>query len=261
MIDIAQDVAIVTGASRGLGRGIAVGLGESGATVVITGRDRTALGTTAQLVADAGGQPDLHLCDHRDDGAVAALFDHVASAHGRLDLLVNNATAVGDVAAVFTPTPFWHTPAERWDELFDVGLRSHYVAAQHGARIMLGRGSGVIVNVSSAAAAHQVPAILPYGVAKAALDRMTADMARDLTPHGVTVLGVWPPPSSTEGMLEGAGEDDDVNQWSLPVVTGRVIAALSADPDVARLAGTSPRIRDLATEYGVTDERYAAPGT
>jgi len=250
-------VGIVTGASRGLGRGIAVGLGEVGATVVLTGRDEEALGATAEEVQRAGGHPDVQPCDHRDDHAVKAMFDRATRAHGRLDLLVNNATAVGDVAELFAATPFWETPTGRWDDLFDVGLRSHFVAGQLAARLMVGQGRGLVVNVSSAAAAHQVPAILPYGVAKAALDRMTSDMARDLVPHGVTALAVWPPPSSTEGMLASAGDDDDVTQWSLPVVTGRVIAALVADPDVARLAGTSCRIRDLASEYGVSDERYA----
>lgn len=250
-------VALVTGASRGLGRGIATGLGEIGATVVMTGRDGEALERAADDVRSAGGVADPHVCDHRDDDAVLGLFEHVQAAYGTLDLLVNCATAVGDVGALFTPTPFWDTPVGRWDDLLAVGLRSHFVASQHASRFMVARGRGLVVNVSSPAAAVQVPAILPYGVAKAALDRMTADMARDLSPHGVTALSVWPPPSSTEGMLASASDEDDVTQWSLPVVTGRVVAALLADPDVGRLAGRSHRIRELAAEYGVVDVHHA----
>lgn len=222
-------IAVATGASRGIGRGVAQTLGEIGATVVVTGRDAAELEETAGLVRAADGQPDARICDQCDDDAVQAVFDHVAATYGSLDLLVNSATAVGDVGQLFTPTPFWHTPPARWDELFAVGLRSHFVAAQHVAAIMPGQGRGVIVNVSSAAAAFQVPAILPYGVAKAALDRMTLDMARDLSPHGVTVVGVWPPPSSTEGMLASAGADDDITQWSLPVVTDVRHAAAPVD--------------------------------
>lgn len=250
-------IAFVAGASRGLGKGVAEGLGEIGATVIVTGRDETAMEETAALVRAAGGRPDVQVCDHRDDDAVRAVFHHVAATYGRLDVLVNCATAVGDVGRLFTATPFWQTPVARWDELFAVGLRSHFVATQHAAEAMITQGWGLIVNVSSAAAAFQVPAILPYGVAKAALDRMTLDMARDLSPHGVTALGVWPPPSSTEGMLASAGAEDDLAQWSLPIVTGRVIAALARDPDVARLAGRSVRIRELGTTYNVIDVRYS----
>lgn len=254
-------VALVTGATRGVGRGIAVGLAEAGASVVVTGRTAGpgqsawagSLAETAAMVDAAGGRAVPIACDHRDDRAVEAVFATIARDLGRLDLLVNNVTALPDLGLLFTATPFWDVPTAAWDNLFDVGLRSHFVAAQHAARLMVGRREGLIVNVSSAGAQSRWEYILPYGVAKAALDRMTSDMATDLKPHGVTVVSLWPPPTRTEGMLRAAGEDDDPAQWSEPVFTGRVIAALSVQPGLAGRSGSVLRARQLAAELGVQD--------
>lgn len=251
-------IAVVTGGSRGLGRGIAIGLGEAGVNVIITGRDTGALAHTAERVHHVGGRAVPITCDHRDDDQVAAVFGRVAEEYGRLDLLVNNATSFPSVRTLFTPTPFWKTPLSLWDELMTVGLRSHLVAASHAVPVMLGR-HGLIVNVSSAAAAVQVPAVIGYGVGKAALDRLTADMARDLADRGITVMSLWPPPTSTEGMLADADEGDDPTTWSTPVFTGRVIASLLQDPKLDSRTGTAARVRDLARELGVEDDLYRTP--
>ncbi|HET7338972.1 MAG TPA: SDR family NAD(P)-dependent oxidoreductase [Candidatus Dormibacteraeota bacterium] len=245
---------MVTGAGRGVGRGIAIGLGEAGATVYITSRTAKSLEVTAQDVTRAGGRGVPVICDHRDDEQVANVFARVASESQRLDILVNNATGVPPFDVLFTKTPFWELTADSWSELIDVGLRSHFVAAQHAARMMIERRGGLIVNVSSSGAKKRF-AILPYGVGKAAVDRMTADMAEDLEPFGVTVVSYWPPPTATERMLEGAGPGDDPASWSLPAFNGRVIARLASLPDLHRRTGTVLVARELGAELGVDDPR------
>ena len=257
MGQLTGQVALVTGASRGIGRGIAIGLGEAGATVVVTGRTAGEVERTAALVTEAGGVGIDAVCDHRQDEQVRTVVARVERDLGRLDVLVNNATAVPELPVLFADTPFWNVPIEIWDDLFDVGLRSHFVASAVAAPIMIRGDGGLIVNISSAGAIARIGAVLPYGVAKAALDRMTADMAEDLRPHRVTALSLWPPPTSTPGMLAAAGPDDDPTSWSLPEFTGRVVAALAVSDHFER-TGQSLRARELAAEMGVPDALYAA---
>lgn len=247
-------MAVVTGGSRGIGRGIALGLGEAGATVYLTGRSAKTLSGPASEVTAAGGKGIPVVCDQRHDQQVAAAFERVTRETNRLDILVNNAMGVIPYDLMFSETPFWEVPTDAWDELIDVGLRSHFVAAQHAARTMIGQRSGLIVNVSSAGARKRF-AVLPYGVGKAALDRMTADMAQDLESYGVTVVSYWPPPTATERMLESAGADEDPTAWSLPVFNGRMIAALAAHPDLQARSGAALVARELARELGVADPR------
>ncbi|MFN2463564.1 MAG: SDR family NAD(P)-dependent oxidoreductase [Candidatus Dormibacteria bacterium] len=253
------DVALVTGASRGIGRGVAVGLGEAGAVVYVTGRTVDDITATADLVNAAGGTGIAITCDHFDDANVAAVFAEIIREQDKLDLLVNNATALPEQRFLFGPTPFWDVPMDVWDGLFDVGVRSYFVAAQHAARVMLAQGRGLIVNVSSAGARHKF-AIAPYGVAKAAVDRLTEDMAAELTGSGVVAVSVWPPPTSTEKQLANVEADDDPSTWSAPVFNGRVVAALAKDPNLAAKNGKALRMRDLATEYGVKDLLGQRPG-
>jgi len=226
--------------------------------VVVTGRTVEAVDFTAGLVTEAGGRGIAAVCDHRDDDQVRAVFAQIESDLGRLDVLVNNATAVPDLPLLFAETPFWEVPVQMWDDLFDVGLRSHFVASVVAAPLLIAGGGGLIVNISSAGAVARIGAVLPYGVAKTALDRMTADMAEDLRPHHVTALSLWPPPTSTPGMLAGAGADDDPATWSVPEFSGRVIAALAATDHISR-TGQSIRARELAAELGVRDALYVAP--
>lgn len=247
-------MAVVTGASHGVGRGIALGLGEAGATVYLTGRSRDRLATAAADVTAAGGAGHPIVCDQRDDDQVANAFAHVIGEANRLDILVNNAMGVIPYELMFSKTPFWEVPAGAWDELIDVGLRSHFVAAQHAAKVMVQQRSGLIVNISSAGAKRRF-AVLPYGVGKTAVDRMTADMAEDLGPYGVTAVSYWPPPTATERMLENAEPDDDPTTWSLPVFNGRVIAALASVPDLQSRSGSVLVARELAGELGIDDPR------
>jgi NAD(P)-dependent dehydrogenase (short-subunit alcohol dehydrogenase family) len=243
-------VALVTGASRGIGRGIALALADAGWIVYVTGR--SALGETARLGEGRPGCVIAAACDHRDDEAVAAVFETVARERGRLDLLVSNATALPDLGFLFSDEPFWSLQADAWDDLMVVGLRSHFIAAQHAARLMIQQGNGLIVNISSAGARTKI-GIVPYGVGKAALDHMTVEMAGELRSYNVGVVSLWPPPSKTEGMLADATDQTNVDAWSSTEFTGRVIAALAVEDSLAR-TGEVLSVRPLAAELGIDDD-------
>ncbi len=255
-------IALVTGASRGIGRGVAIGLGEEGATVYVTGRTMEAGGAglgrtvpeTAALVTEAGGEGIAVRCDHSVDSEIAAVFERIQKEQGRIDVLVNNVTAVPNLGFLFGSTPFWELESSSWDDLMRVGLRSHFIAAQHAARMMIKRHTGLIVNISSAAARRRI-GVLPYGVAKAGLDRMTSDMAEELAEHRVAVVSLWPPATATEGMLAEASPEDDPGKWLSPVFTGRVVAALAAESNVIARSGNVLIVKTVAPELGVEEVR------
>ncbi len=264
-------VAVVTGASRGIGKGIALELGSAGATVYVTGRTvdpgrlpGTVSATAAEIDA-AGGRGVAVPCDHRDDAAVAALFDQVRAEQGRLDVLVNNVyDAPG--SARWLGRPFWQVPAAGWDHTFTVGVRSHYVASVLAAPLLMDAADGgLIVNVSSPGAVGYTHNVV-YGVAKAALDRMTADMAHELRGHRVAVVSIWPGIVDTEllktippgedgrRVLSLPGEGDyDLAEAETPRFAGRAVAALAGDADRGARSGRAFYVADLADSYGFTD--------
>jgi dehydrogenase/reductase SDR family protein 1 len=253
---LAGQVAVVTGASRGVGKGIALGLGEAGATVYVTGRTLAAgalpgtIGETAEQVSALGGRGIAAACDHADDNAVASLFARVNREQGRLDILVNNAFAVPEGKLV---APFWELPIEQWDVMHRVGLRSHYVAAWHAAPIMIAQKLGLVVNVSSFGAKVQAVNVA-YGVGKAGVDRMTRDMARELKDHGVTVVSLWPGVVKTERMLaEPERLGLDTTNGESPTFSGRAVAAIAADQERLTKTGQALVVAELAREYGFTD--------
>ena len=254
--DLRGRVAIVTGASRGVGRGAALGLGEAGATVYVTGRTVTpgawpgTIDETAAQVTALGGRGVAVRCDHAVDAEVEALFARVHAAEGRLDLLVNNAFAVPDGPLV---APFWELPLSFWDTMHQVGLRSHYVASVFAARLMVPARRGLIVNISSFGA--KVYAVnIPYGVGKAGVDRLSRDMGRELAPHDVTAVSLWPGIVKTERLLlDPTRLGFDTSRGESPQLTGRAIAALAADPTVASKTGQALVVAELAESYGFTD--------
>ncbi|MSO78462.1 MAG: SDR family NAD(P)-dependent oxidoreductase, partial [Acidimicrobiia bacterium] len=256
MGNLAGKVALVTGASRGIGKGCALALGAAGATVYVTGRaqgsDRAALGgslgETVQAVASRGGHGIAVPCDHANDEEVEALFARIERDQGRLDVLVNNAFAVPK--RMDPRTPFWQTPISDWDVMIDVGTRSAYVATHHAAQSMVRDGSGVIVNVSSAGAVRYFHHIA-YGIGKAALDRMTKDAARPLAEHRVAIVAVWPYLVRTERVMQMPGVDETITES--PEFTGRGIVALASDPDVMRWSGRAVTTHGLAEAYNFTD--------
>lgn len=249
-------VVVVTGASRGLGRGIARAFGSKGAKVYVTARNADALGSAVDEIKSRGGTGIAVPCDHRDDDAVAAVFQQVADECGHLDVLVNNATAV-DYVANAAPLPFWEKPLSV-SEMLNVGLRSHYVSAYYAAPIMVAAGGGLIANISfyGAVSYFHGPA---YGAAKGGTDKMTADMAVDLAPHGVSAVSIWPGFILTE-MIKSIPEEhlptdvrDSLPQWEHPEFTGFVIDALRRDPELAELSGRALIGAELGKRYGITD--------
>ncbi|MGW0046507.1 SDR family NAD(P)-dependent oxidoreductase [Nocardia cyriacigeorgica] len=266
---LAGRVAVVTGASRGIGKGIALELGAAGATVYVTGRSTApgrlpgTVNETATEIDALGGTGIPYICDHRDDDAVARLFEMVRGEQGRLDILVNNVYN-SPAAARWLGKPFWEVPPTAWDETFDVGVRSHYAASVFAAPLLRASG-GLIVNISSPGAERHMHNAV-YGVAKTALDRLTADMAHELAADGVTVVSLWPGivntellqmiPPDAEGKrlvtLPGEGSFD-LDAAETPRFPGRAVTALAADPDRQRRSGRAFRVADLAEEYGFTD--------
>ncbi|HMB24663.1 MAG: SDR family NAD(P)-dependent oxidoreductase [Chloroflexota bacterium] len=265
MKSLTGKVAVVTGASRGVGKGIALGLGEAGATVYVTGRTTQAgqdvdnLGgtifQTAEEVTASGGNGIAIPCDHRDDIQVETLFQRVTKEHERLDVLVNNAWGGYSQMAhdgEFTwLKPFWSQPLWRWDAMFQGGVRAAYVASACAARKMVEQKSGLIVNISYWAA-QKYMANVAYGTAKAAVDKMTADMAHEAEQFNVAVISLYPGLVRTELVMRDAQYFDLSNSES-PQFTGRVIAALANDPNVMSKTGRVLVGAALAEEYGIQD--------
>jgi NAD(P)-dependent dehydrogenase (short-subunit alcohol dehydrogenase family) len=247
-MNLTDSVAVVTGGTKGVGRGVARALAQSGARVFFTGRS-----------APDGQQIDERTmairCDHRQDDQVEAAFERVLREANAIDVLVNNVWGGYDRMidnGEFTwSKPFWEQPLWRWDEMFSAGVRAHYHASQLAVPSMISRRRGLIVNISQWASQKRIGNVA-YGVSKAATDKMTADMAVELKPHGVTVVSVYPGLVRTEKVMEAAQWLDLSNSES-PEFVGRAVAALASDPDVIRHTGTVLVAAALATEYGFSD--------
>ena len=244
-----QRIALVTGASRGVGRGVAASLAEAGYTVFGTGRSIE----TAQLPEAVIRVP----CDHLNDEETGNAFDRVADEAGGLDLLVNSAWGgyermVED--GQFTwPLPFWKQPSRRWTAMMGVGVRSAFVASARAARMMVPAGGGLIVNISYWAAQKYHGNVI-YGVAKAATDKMTSDMAHELRGHGVAAVSLYPGLVRTEAVLSAAeGGVFDLSNSESPEFIGRVILALADDPQLMQRTGGVLIAAQVAVELGVKD--------
>ncbi|TCN48190.1 NAD(P)-dependent dehydrogenase (short-subunit alcohol dehydrogenase family) [Rhodococcus sp. SMB37] len=254
-----QKIALVTGASRSVGKGIACALGSDGWTVYVTGRgpvgDGGPLDQTAATVTERGGCGIAVQCDHRDDKQIHELFTRIADEQsGRIDLLVNNVWASPKGFAGFTD-PFWKRPVDDWDSLIGVGLRAHYVASVEAAQLMVPQGSGMMVNISSFGTRGYLHSVL-YGMSKAGLDKMAADMAVDLRDTGVTALSLWPGLVKNEAML-ARGLDNfqgfPLANAETPEFIGRVVVALAGDPNVHERSGSTLITAEAALDYGVVD--------
>ncbi|MGY4770522.1 SDR family NAD(P)-dependent oxidoreductase [Kribbella sp. CWNU-51] len=262
---LAGRVALVTGASRGVGKGIALGLGEQGATVYVTGRTETGgpaptslpgtVRETAEEVTALGGRGVAITCDHRDDDQTRRAVQQVVAEAGRLDVLVNNVWGgyeyFWDGTEFWLEAGFWTQPVERWDSAFQAGVRAHYVTTVAAAPTMVAQGSGLIVNVSSEGAVKTDTGVA-YGAAKAATDHMIACMAHELREHGVTAVSLYPGLVRTESVLRAA-EYFDLSDSESPLFVGRAVAALAADPSVSRHTGQVLRTSELSREYAFTD--------
>lgn len=255
-------VAVVTGASRGAGRGIAIGLGSHGCTVYVTGRsektgDSTLQGTiheTAAAVTEAGGKGIAVRVDHSDDTQTEALFEQVRAEQGRIDILVNNAAAVYD--ELTTPGDFWEKPLKLAD-FITVGIRSSYVASYYAAPMMVAQRSGLVLFTSGSGAVHYVYGAA-YGAHKASMDKFAHDMGIDFKPHGVSTISLWMGALMTE-RLQQVMDSDPVKYGYLndmvetPEFTGHIIWALYNDSNLAELSGQTLIGAELARQYGLTD--------
>jgi NAD(P)-dependent dehydrogenase (short-subunit alcohol dehydrogenase family) len=239
--------AVVTGGSRGIGRGVAGELARQGAKVFVTGR------TDSDLQSIGEGVVGIR-CDHIDDGDVEAAFQQIAR-EGAIDILVNNVWGgyerMVDNGEFTWMKPFWQQPLWRWDGMFGAGVRAHYQASQLAASGMVAAGRGLIVNISHWAAQKHLGNVA-YGVSKAATDKMTAHMAAELQPHGVTVVSLYPGMVRTEKVMASAAWLDLSNSES-PEFIGRAIAALASDPDVIRHTGKILVAAAVALDCGFTD--------
>ncbi len=251
-----QGVAVVTGASRGLGRGIARAFGSRGLTVYVSGRSADELEQVVTEVAAAGGRAVAVRCDHRDDEQVKELFERVRGDAGRLDILVNNAAAVYP-RDLSTPGPFWSKPLHLVD-MIDVGLRSNYVAAYCAAPLMIETGGALMAHISfyGAVSYFHGPA---YGAAKAGTDKMSFDMAVDLRPHDVASVSIWPGFILSD-MLKAIPREQlspelaaRLPAFETPEFTGLVVERLWRDPARMTLSGETLIGAELGRRFGITD--------
>lgn len=265
-----QPIAVVTGASRGAGRGIAVALGSHGCKVFVTGRsekpgEASLPGTiyeTAAAVTAAGGEGVAVRVDHRDDEQVRMLFERVRRDAGRLDILVNNACALHD--QLTAPGNFWEKPLGIVDML-DVGLRSSYVASYYAAPLMVEQRSGLIVFTSASGAVHYVygPA---YGAHKAGMDKFAADMAVDLKDCDVAALSLWMGALQTERLNAVIASDPAKYGYlrkvtETPEFSGHVLWSLFQDPELMTMSGQTLIGAEAALKYGIKDEGGRQPSS
>ena len=273
MSEYVPKVAVVTGASRGAGKGIAIALGGAGMTVYVTGRSEKegaqslkgeplpgTVRATASAIDAAGGRGIPVICDHSSDAQTKSLFEQVAHEQNRLDILVNNATMIHE--NLIDPGPFWEKPLEMV-EILNVGLRSAYVASYYAAPIMVAAKRGLITFTSSFGSACYMhgPA---YGAQKVGCDKFAADMAVDFEDNGVAAISLWLGPQLTERtkiVLQHRAEQYDqfLAQAETPGFNGRVIYALASDPNLVDRSGQTLITAELAQEYGITDENDRTP--
>jgi NAD(P)-dependent dehydrogenase (short-subunit alcohol dehydrogenase family) len=271
--DYQPRVALVTGASRGAGKGIALALGAAGMTVYVTGRSTTrSLGRlkdvplpgtiveTAAEITALGGTGIALACDHRDDAAVETVLARAAEESGTLDILVNNAASIHD--ALIDPGGFWEKPLELAD-ILDVGLRSAYVASYFAAPLMVRARRGLIAFVSSFGSSCYMhgPA---YGAQKAGVDKFAADMAVDLAPYGVATASLWLGPQLTERTAAAGRSRPEqyaafLQQAETPQFNGRIIHALAGDPELMSLSGQTLISAEVAHRYGITEDGGREP--
>jgi len=249
-------VAVVTGASRGIGRGVAAALGERGWVVYVTGRStgsgELTIDATARLVDNLGGIGVPVATDHGDDTQIAALFERVSREQGHLDLLVNNVYTIPDPPA--WSGGFWEHPLSIWDDQVGIGLRAHYVASWHAAPLLFAAAPGALIANISSPGGQRYHFNSAYGAGKAGLDRLTADMAIELRDTGVVAVTVYPGLVATEFAASWAERQGlDLAGAQTPLLVGRTVAALVEVSDLAARSGSIQRVDDLAMEFDLID--------
>jgi NAD(P)-dependent dehydrogenase (short-subunit alcohol dehydrogenase family) len=274
----AKKVALVTGATRGVGKGIAIGLGEIGATVYITGRTfepsnslTGSLKETQIEVEKAGGICIPVQVDHSNDEEIYQLFAKINhEQNGQLDILVNNVYSGVEALTEAYGKPFWESEPNFWDTSNHVGLRSHYIASVYAARMMTKSKQGLICTISSYGGMSYIFSV-PYGVGKAACDRLAADMAMELKQYNVTSISLWPGIVGTELLSRFAAKQrenspnstlgNDGYNWETPLFTGRVIAAIASETNPIKRTGKVGIVAEIAKQYNLVDENGNCPAS
>ena len=259
--DLLGEVVVVTGSSRGIGRGAAIAFGERGATVYVTGRTtgggELSIERTADLVRAAGGIGIPVEVDHGDDNQIAHLFEQVCDNHGHIDVLVNNVYKIPNPPA--WGGGFWDHPISIWDDQVGIGCRAHYVASWHAAPLLFAanpthESPGFICNVSSPGG-QSYHFSSSYGAGKASLDRLSADMGIELHPKNVACVSLYPGSVATEFIVEWSRKRcSDLSLAQTPIGVGRTIAALAVAPDLLARTGTVQWVEDVSREFDVRDE-------
>jgi dehydrogenase/reductase SDR family member 1 len=255
-------VAVVTGSTRGIGRGAAIALGELGAHVYVTGRTsgdgELTIEGTVRAVEAVGGTATPVQVDHGDDAQIASLFERVSADHGRIDILVNNVYKIPDPPA--WGGGFWDHPISIWDDQVGIGLRAHYVASWHAAPLLFVAGEGgLIVNMSSPGG-QSYHFSSSYGAGKAGLDRLTADMAIELRPKRIAAISLCPGSVATEFIVAAsASRGTNLDDAQTPLLVGRSVAALALAGDLMARSGTIQWVEDLCAEFDLVDENGRRP--
>ena len=261
MDDLKGHIAVVTGSSRGIGKGTAIALGEKGCTVYVTGRstgdgDRT-IDTTARLVTEAGGEGRAIQCDHGNDTEIEALFRQIGDEAGHIDILVNNVYKIPNPPA--WGGGFWDHPIQVWDDQVGIGLRAHYVASWHAAPLMFKSDYARMLNVSSPGG-QSYHFSSSYGAGMAGLDRLTADMAIELQEKGVPACVLYPGSVATEFIQDAAeSREMDLSQSQTPLLVGRAAAELLMLDNMMERTGTIQWVEDLIEEFDLYDENGSRP--
>ncbi|HZT94526.1 MAG TPA: SDR family NAD(P)-dependent oxidoreductase [Gaiellaceae bacterium] len=249
-----ERMALVTGATRGVGRGVALVLGEAGATVYVTGR--TAVDEVAEEVTARGGRGVAARTDHTNDAQVEALFERIERESGRLDLVVGNAWGgYADHDWRTFSSPLWEQPLSRWQTMFESGLRSQLTTARFAAARMVEQGSGLVVLTGAWDDPGEYLGNLYYDVSKAAVSRLVAGLAHELGDRDVAVVGVVPGFTRTEAVVDAfaAGGMDPPDTAHSPEYVGRAIVHIAADPEAKALSGSSVQVATLGERYGFGD--------
>jgi dehydrogenase/reductase SDR family protein 1 len=243
-------IALVTGGTRNVGKGIAVGLGEAGATVYVTGRSIT--DKDVKGITTAGGKGIAIVCNHENDEDVKRVFELIKEKEGKLDVLVNNAWGGYNRLRNRSKNKgfkwkevFWKQPLELWDEMNNVGVRSNFVASVFASEMMINQKNGLIVNISFYASRKYYGNVI-YGIAKAAVDKMSMDMAVELKPHNIACVSLYP------GYIDDNKKQPNPNKESSQFV-GRAIANLVSDKNIMSKTGNILAAAELAIEYGFKD--------
>lgn len=258
-------IALVTGASRGIGKGTAIALAKEGATVYITGRtgrnDKSAthlpgsIHATEEEIKAFNGRCVAIQCDHTNDEETERVFKRIASDSNRLDILVNAVWGgyehFSDGTEFWKEQGFWDMPFERWDKMFDAGIRAHFVSSSLASKIMIPQKSGLIVNLSFWAADRNDKGTA-YSVSKAATNKMTECMAYELRDKNVSVITLYPGLVRTESVMRNK-EFFDLSNSESPEFTGRVLCGLFNDKHLQQKSGTRMTSAELALEYGIKD--------